>query len=60
MRQYPRTTSMSQNTNIGFSYDMYEDVKEQIARRRGTAYTEEFVKGLPVGLELPSGVIARS
>lgn len=51
---------MSQNTNMIFRYDMYEDVKEQIARRRGTAYTEEFVKGLPIGLELPSGVIARS
>ncbi|KAF7545315.1 hypothetical protein G7Z17_g9276 [Cylindrodendrum hubeiense] len=42
------------------AYDMYEDVKEQLASRRGTAYTEKFVKGLPIGLELPSGVVARS
>ncbi|KAK7431948.1 hypothetical protein QQZ08_001567 [Neonectria magnoliae] len=42
------------------AYDMYQDVKENISRRRGNSYSEEYVKGLPVGLELPSGIVSRS
>ncbi|KAK2595287.1 hypothetical protein QQS21_007002 [Conoideocrella luteorostrata] len=39
------------------SYDMYKDIDEQLAKRRGTAYTEKYLNGLPIGLELPNGVV---
>lgn len=38
------------------SYDMYKDIEEKLAQRRGTVF-EGFVNGLPVGLKLPNGVI---
>lgn len=38
-------------------YDMYKDIEEHLARRRGVVYTDKFINGLPVGLELPSGVV---
>ena len=37
-------------------YDMFKDVDEHLAARRGVAFTEKFVKGLPIGLKLPSGI----
>lgn len=40
-------------------YDMYQDVKEKLAARRGMAYTAKFVTGLPFGLDLPSGVVGQ-
>ncbi|KAJ6441094.1 Fungal specific transcription factor [Purpureocillium lavendulum] len=38
------------------AYDMFKDVDEHLAARRGVAFTEKFVKGLPMGLKLPSGI----
>lgn len=38
------------------AYDMYKDVEEKLAQRRGTTFSEKFVCGLPVGLELPNGI----
>lgn len=37
-------------------YDMYKDVEEQLASKRGEMFTGKFLKGLPIGLELPNGV----
>jgi len=39
-----------------YSYDMYRDVEEKLAAKRGDLYTGEFICGLPIGLELPSGI----
>lgn len=36
---------------------MYKDIEQHLAQRRGEAYTEKFIDGLPIGLELPSGVV---
>lgn len=36
---------------------MYKDIEEVIAKRNGTAFTQKFTKGLPIGLKLPNGVI---
>ncbi|OAQ71785.1 salicylate hydroxylase [Purpureocillium lilacinum] len=38
------------------AYDMFKDVDEQLAARRGVAFTEKYIKGLPIGLKLPSGI----
>ncbi|KIX10666.1 uncharacterized protein Z518_01750 [Rhinocladiella mackenziei CBS 650.93] len=38
------------------AYDMYKDIEEKLAFRRGTAFTDKFLHGLPIGLELPNGV----
>ncbi len=38
---------------------MYMDIREQLAVKRGVQFTDKFVKGLPVGLELPSGIVER-
>ncbi|PNY23449.1 Uncharacterized protein TCAP_06609 [Tolypocladium capitatum] len=38
------------------AYDMHKDVEEQLAARRGVPFAEKFIRGLPVGLKLPSGV----
>lgn len=40
----------------GTRYDMYRDIEEKLAVKRGSLYTGQFVCGLPVGLELPSGI----
>lgn len=42
---------------IACRYDMYHDIEEKLAAIRGINYTDKFVCGLPVGLELPNGVI---
>lgn len=39
------------------SYDMHEDIREQFAKRRGQVLDSKFIKGLPVGLHLPNGVV---
>lgn len=36
---------------------MYRDVEEKLAEQKGKPYEGKFVKGLPIGLELPNGVI---
>lgn len=36
---------------------MYKDIEEAIAQRAGTPFTQKFIKGLPIGLELSPGVI---
>lgn len=41
---------------IGSRYDMYRDVEEKLAAKRGDSYTGKFICGLPIGLELPSGI----
>jgi hypothetical protein len=38
------------------SYDMYKDIEEKLASKQGTPYTDEFLCGLPIGLELPNGI----
>ncbi|KAJ5256769.1 hypothetical protein N7478_012873 [Penicillium angulare] len=38
------------------AYDMYKDVEEKLAAVRGNIFEGKFICGLPVGLELPSGV----
>ncbi|ATY64871.1 Fungal specific transcription factor [Cordyceps militaris] len=39
------------------AYDMYKDVEEVLAKRRGTVFGERFCRGLPLGLKLPNGVV---
>ncbi|OAQ98070.1 hypothetical protein LLEC1_02313 [Akanthomyces lecanii] len=39
------------------AYDMYKDVDELLAKRRGTVFGEKFSRGLPLGMELPNGVV---
>lgn len=40
-----------------YSYEMYKDVDEVFAKQRGQEFKEKFIRGLPVGLKLPSGVV---
>lgn len=37
-------------------YDMYKDIEESIAVRKGVLPEGKFIRGLPVGLKLPNGV----
>ncbi|KAJ5128105.1 hypothetical protein N7448_008884 [Penicillium atrosanguineum] len=39
------------------AYDMYRDVEEKLAAKRGDQFASKFICGLPIGLELPSGII---
>lgn len=39
------------------AYDMYKDVEEVLAKRRGTMFSGKFSRGLPLGLRLPNGVV---
>lgn len=36
---------------------MYKDIEESLAERRKISYSDNYVKGLPVGLEMSNGVI---
>lgn len=36
---------------------MFKDIEEQLAVKRGRSYKGKYVKGLPFGLVLPSGVV---
>ncbi|KAJ5297331.1 hypothetical protein PENANT_c005G05816 [Penicillium antarcticum] len=38
------------------AYDMYRDIEEKLAAKRGTRYADKFISGLPIGLELPNGI----
>jgi salicylate hydroxylase len=38
------------------AYDMYKDIEEKLASTQGQAYSGQFICGLPIGLELPSGI----
>lgn len=38
-------------------YDMYKDVEQNLAEKRHKSYTDNYIKGLPVGLEMSNGVI---
>jgi salicylate hydroxylase len=38
-------------------YDMYRDVEQSLAGKRGQDYTDKYIHGLPIGLELPNGVV---
>lgn len=40
-----------------YRYDMYRDIEEKLAAKRGSQYTGQYICGLPMGLELPSGII---
>ncbi|EPE35132.1 FAD/NAD(P)-binding protein [Glarea lozoyensis ATCC 20868] len=42
------------------AYDMFMDIEEQLAAARNVPFTRNFIKGMPVGLDLPSGVIQAS
>jgi salicylate hydroxylase len=35
---------------------MYSDIDEKLAQLAGIEYTDNYVSGLPIGLELPTGV----
>lgn len=39
------------------SYDMFKDIEEVFAKRRQTEFVPKFIRGLPVGLKLPSGIV---
>lgn len=36
---------------------MYKDIEQSLAEKRGAAFREKYIHGLPVGLELPSGIV---
>lgn len=36
---------------------MVKDIEEKLAATQGVQYTDKFICGLPIGLELPNGVI---
>jgi hypothetical protein len=39
---------------------MFMDIEEQLATARNIPFTRNFTKGMPVGLNLPSGIIQAS
>ena len=39
------------------AYDMYADIEEKLAAKRSETYTNKFICGLPIGLQLPNGII---
>jgi salicylate hydroxylase len=44
-------------TDVRDRYDMYKDIEQALAEYRGQSYTGKFLHGLPIGLELPNGVV---
>lgn len=36
---------------------MYKDIDEELAKARGQEYKDKYLHGLPIGLELPNGVV---
>lgn len=36
---------------------MVKDIEEKLAAKQGVKYTDKFLCGLPLGLELPNGII---
>lgn len=43
-------------TKTNTRYDMYEDVKQVLAQKRGQQYLGRFIKGLPIGLKISDTV----
>ncbi|KIW12522.1 hypothetical protein PV08_09799 [Exophiala spinifera] len=39
------------------AYDMYHDIEQKLAAVRGEKYEGKWLDGLPIGLELPNGVV---
>ncbi|KAM0715807.1 hypothetical protein Q7P37_008321 [Cladosporium fusiforme] len=39
------------------AYDMYRDIEEKLAMNAGSKYVDKFICGLPIGLELPNGIV---
>jgi hypothetical protein len=39
------------------SYDMYRDIEEKLAEGKNVKYADRYICGLPVGLQLPNGVV---
>ena len=37
-------------------YNMYKDIDQAFAERRGVPYTDKYVRGLPFGLQLSKGI----
>lgn len=37
-------------------YDMYKDIDQTFAERRGVPYTDKYIRGLPIGLKLTNGI----
>ncbi|KAK7979101.1 hypothetical protein LTR80_002228 [Exophiala xenobiotica] len=42
------------------TYDMYRDIEQKLAARRGETYKDKFLDGLPIGLELLNGLVVGS
>lgn len=36
---------------------MYRDIEEKLAATKGSSYADKFICGLPIGLELPNGIV---
>lgn len=36
---------------------MYRDIEEKLAAKEGAKYAGKFICGLPIGLELPNGIV---
>lgn len=41
-------------------YDMYKDVEQALAEKKGEQYNDKYIRGLPFGLELPNGIVIDS
>jgi salicylate hydroxylase len=39
------------------AYDMYRDIEEKMAEGKNVKYADRYICGLPVGLQLPNGVV---
>ncbi|CBX98979.1 similar to salicylate hydroxylase [Plenodomus lingam JN3] len=39
------------------AYDMYKDIEQVLAEARGRTFKEPWIRGLPVGLQMPNGVV---
>jgi hypothetical protein len=44
-------------TDYCFRYDMYRDIEEKMAEGKNVKYADRYICGLPVGLQLPNGVV---
>jgi salicylate hydroxylase len=51
------TSLLPSSADTGARYDMYKDIEQALAEHRGQSYTDKFIHGLPIGLELPNGVV---
>lgn len=38
------------------AYDMYKDIEEDLAKKRGVPYHDKYTHGLPFGLKMSNGV----